>query len=210
MHKDLEPFLGIAKAIETLLHPHAEVVVHDLKTQKIAAIFNNFSKRSVGDDSLLENEAGLKEFPDFFEPYFKTNWDGRALKSTTATLRDAKGKPIGLLCINLDISTLLDLQAAISLFTNQERQKALPSELFNEDWREKISVYVRDYLKNTSKTMQSLSRSDKEEVIKGLHQAGAFKAKNAASYVADVLHISRATVYKYLAQINSSSSKRGL
>ena len=51
MIDELDHYKPIAEAISLLLFPHAEVVIHDLKTGCIGAIFNNFSKRAVGDES---------------------------------------------------------------------------------------------------------------------------------------------------------------
>ena len=98
----LKEYFSVAQAITTLLHPHAEIVIHDLKTGKIAAIYNNFSKRSVGDDSLIEELSDYTSLPDVFPIYTKVNWDGRKLKSSTATPRNKNKKAVGLLCINLD------------------------------------------------------------------------------------------------------------
>ena len=50
-----------------------------------------------------------------------------------------------------------------------------------------------------------LSKDKKQELIKALYREGAFKAKNAATYVADVLHLSRATIYNYLRIVNEDS-----
>ncbi|MBA3721946.1 MAG: PAS domain-containing protein [Parachlamydiaceae bacterium] len=202
MKNEILRYFSIAQAIEALLHPYAELVIHDLKTQKIVAIINNYSKRKVGDDSLLEKNSKAKDFPDYFEPYFITNWDGRKLKSTTATLRDSHGKPIGLLCINLDISKFEEMKNAISLLTNLTTQRELPAELFNDDWREKISQFVQNYLRVEGKNLKALTKLEKKQLINLLHDEGAFKAKNAASYIGDILDISRATVYKYLAELN--------
>ena len=53
----LDNFRAIADAIATLFFPHAEVVLHDLRTQKVDYIANNLSKREIGDDSSLEDTA---------------------------------------------------------------------------------------------------------------------------------------------------------
>lgn len=53
---DLDNFRAIADAIATLFFPHAEVVLHDLRTQKIDHIANNLSKRAVGDDAARVGE----------------------------------------------------------------------------------------------------------------------------------------------------------
>lgn len=51
---DLAIYFSVAQAINILLHPYGEIVIHDLKTGQIAAIYNNFSKRKVGDESLID------------------------------------------------------------------------------------------------------------------------------------------------------------
>ncbi len=38
----------IAQAIAALLHPHAEVVIHDLRSGRIVDIWNAFSHRKAG------------------------------------------------------------------------------------------------------------------------------------------------------------------
>jgi predicted transcriptional regulator YheO len=49
--KKFQPFLGVAEAIANLLHPFAEVVIHDHAEGRIRHIWNSFSGRSVGDRS---------------------------------------------------------------------------------------------------------------------------------------------------------------
>lgn len=201
---DLTLYFPVAQAINLLLHPHAEVVIHDLNTGKIAAIYNNFSKRNVGDESLIEELSAETMLPDVFPIYTKTNWDGKKMKSSTATLRDKKGDPIGLLCINLDVSKWEEFRHLLDQWVNNQNQ---PQVLFKEDWREKINLYVSEYLKRESTTLKVLSKEKKQELIKALHREGAFKAKNAASYVADVLELSRATVYNYLRIVHEDAKE---
>jgi predicted transcriptional regulator YheO len=191
----LSAYNAVAEAISLLLHPYGEVVIHDLKSGTIAAIFNNLSKRKVGDESLIEETHEGKKLPDVFPVYTKTNWDGRKMRSSTATLRDKGGKPIGLLCINLDVSRWEDFRHMLDQWLGSQNQ---PEVLFNDDWREKINVFVTAYLKKAKAVLKGLSKTQKQELVRALHREGAFKAKNGAAYVADVLDLSRATVYNYL------------
>jgi len=197
--KKLEHYSAIAEAIVRLLYPHAEVVLHDLKSGKIAAIYNGLSKRKVGDDSLIEEINDFKELPDLFPIYQKTNWDGRRMRSTSATLRDQQGNPIGLLCINFDVSHWESFRHLLDLWLKVESE---PAPLFSEDWREKINVYVSEYLKREGTTLKALAKEKKQELVRALHREGAFKVKNAANYVADVLDLSRATIYNYLRKMS--------
>jgi len=197
--KDLVPYRPIAEAISLLLFPHAEVVIHNLKTGCIEAIFNNLSKRAIGDDSLLDEIKQLSDTQNVFPPYFKSNWDGRKIKSVTAVLRNPHGKAIGLLCINLDISKFEEMQLFILDLIKPAEEK--PNFLFKNDWKEKINIYVSSYLKQHALRLESLNKAEKKKLLLALHEEGAFNTKNAASYVADVLQISRATVYNYLKDI---------
>lgn len=195
----LRQYFSVAQAITLILHPHAEVVIHDLETGKIAAIYNNFSKRKVGEESLLDTLAvDVADLPDVFPVYAKTNWDGRKLKSSTATLRDKKDHPIGLLCINLDISKWEEFRAFLDNWVSNANQKNQPQILFQDDWKEKINLFVSEYLKEKGIGLKLLNKEMKKDLINSLHREGAFKAKNAATYVADVLDLSRATIYNYL------------
>ncbi|MBA3815647.1 MAG: PAS domain-containing protein [Parachlamydiaceae bacterium] len=193
----LSQYISVAEAISLLYYPHAEVILHDLSSGVIAALFNNFSKREIGDESLLEGVNDFSEFPDIFPAYLKTNWDGRKIKSISATLRDPEGKAIGLLCINLDLTKWAELHNFLgSWLTNMTQSQ--PEILFKDDWREKINCYVSDYLTRMGTTLKLLNKDKKKALVLALHKEGAFKAKNAANYVADVLDLSRATIYNYL------------
>lgn len=194
----LKDYFSVAQAITFLLHPYAEVIIHNLKNGKIAAIYNNFSKRKVGDESLIEELPDSALLPDVFPIYTKVNWDGKKLKSSTATLRDKNKTPIGLLCINLDVSKWEEFRYLLEQWSNSQSYQNQPEVLFQNDWREKINLYVSDYLSKEGLTLKMLSKEKKRDLIQALHREGAFKAKNAATYVADVLNLSRATIYNYL------------
>ncbi len=192
----LDQYKPVAEAISLLLFPHGEVVLHDLRTGCIGAIFNNLSKRAVGDESLLDEIGTLSDSQDVFPPYFKTNWDGRKMKSVSAVLKDRVGKPIGLLCINLDISKWEEMHHFILDLIKPTSE--MPDFLFKNDWKEKINIYVSTYLKQHVLRLETLDRAGKRKLLLALQKEGAFDSKNAASYIADVLQISRATVYNYL------------
>lgn len=198
MKFQLKAFCPVAESISLLLYPHAEVVLHDLTTGRIAALFNNLSKRKVGDESLLEELGDFSKLPDVFPLYFKTNWDGRRMKCVTSTIRDQTKKPIGLLCINVDLSKWEDMHEFLSTFMKGATETHLPATLFKDDWREKINQYVSEYLKKEGIALKSLTKDKKRELVLSLHREGAFQAKHAAAYMADIIGISRATIYNYL------------
>ncbi len=196
--KAIRVFLPTAEAIQRLLHPHAEVVVHDIKQNRIAAIYHPFSKRKIGDSSLLTQEE-MSRLTDCIGPYEKTNWDGRKLKSISSLIRDENNQAIGMLCINLDISKLEKMQYLITEFMNSNTTlMPQPVALFRDDWQEKINQYVHAYLTERHLALESLNKIEKRELIEHLYKVGAFSAKNAAHYIAQVMGVSRATIYNYL------------
>lgn len=201
MKKAFKAFLPIAASIEKLLYPHAEVVIHDIQKNQIAAIYNPISKRKIGDSSLLSAEEEMSSLQDWQGPYEKINWDGRKLKAVSSMIRDEQGKAVGLLCINLDVSTLQQWQAAIAEFMTVSHLHGQPRALFKDDWQERIHNYIHHYLGERHLALTGLNRSQKKALVLHLHKIGALTAKNSAQYVADIIKVSRATIYNYLQEI---------
>jgi predicted transcriptional regulator YheO len=50
-------------------------------------------------------------------------------------------------------------------------------------------------------SLNLLTRDHKRELVLALHAEGAFKGKSASNYVANVLNMGRATVYKHLKEL---------
>ncbi|UUY06436.1 PAS domain-containing protein [Pseudomonas sp. J452] len=202
---DLDNFRAIADAIATLFYPHAEVVLHDLRTQKIDHIANNLSKRAVGDDAALEDMLSGEVDERNIGPYEKLNWDGQKIRSLSTVLRDAKGTPIAVLCLNLNISMFERAKQALDLFLSASRLIPQPDALFRDDWQERINTFLHAWLQQRQLGLNLLTREHKRELVEALHAEGAFKGKSAANYVANVLNMGRATVYKHLKEIKGEA-----
>lgn len=194
----MHPFYPVAEAISKLF-PQAEVVIHNLENGKIDAIYNNISKRKTGEDSLIEELPDYTKLPDCFEVYEKVNWDGKKLKSITATLKTHKGAPIGLLCINLDLSSFEAIQNMVSLWLAAGHKQ--PKVLFKEDFKEKINRFIAAFLKKEKRAITALTKEEKQKLVGLLYKEGAFETKNSSKYIAEVLELSRATIYNYLRNI---------
>lgn len=162
MQPAIKTAIPTAEAVSRLLHPHGEVVIHDIKANKIAAIFNPFSKRQVGDDSLLSDEERMASLEDCIGPYPNTNWDGRGLKSVSSVIRDQRGTAVALLCINLDISAMTHLQEIIAQFIKPSELQAQPEPLFADDWQSRVNQYVQQYLANHQLSLATLTRAQKK------------------------------------------------
>ncbi|WP_338487320.1 PAS domain-containing protein [Pseudomonas trivialis] len=199
----MQNFRAIADAIATLFYPHAEVVLHDLHTQTVDYIANNLSKRSPGDDSSLEDLLDGEISEVNIGPYEKLNWDGQKIRSLSTVLHDNNGHRLAVLCINLNISLLENAKAALDLFLSPSKLIAQPDALFRDDWQERINTFLHAWLRERQLSLNLLTRDHKRELVLALHAEGAFKGKSASNYVANVLGMGRATVYKHLKELKS-------
>lgn len=191
-------YAAMADGVATLLFPHAEVVVHDLRSQTIVHIANNISKRQLGDDSALHDLPGDLNGATRLGPYEKLNWDGQKIRSISSVMLDDNGQPEALLCINFNVSLLEQARQALDVFFQASRLLPQPEVLFRDDWQERINTFMHSWLAERSQSLNTLEREHKRELIEALHGEGAFRGKSAYDYVANVLNMGRATVYKYV------------
>ena len=194
-----------AAAISTLFHPHAEVVLHDLETGLIAGIWNAFSGRRPGMDSLVSD--GLEEAGEggVYGPYEKTGEDGRRLKSITSVLTDDSGKASGLLCINMDVSHFEAAAKLLSAFTGAAAPR--PASLFAGDWREEINTALHDWLRGRRLALTALRKGDRVELVAALDRRGLFQTRNAVDHLAGLMGASRASIYNNLADARRQNQK---
>ncbi|WP_426129676.1 helix-turn-helix transcriptional regulator [Pararhizobium sp. PWRC1-1] len=201
MSHPLAPFIPVCGAVATLFSPHVEAVLHDLETGLIFHIANAFSRRRPGDSSL--NEAGLISTlnDDVIGPYGKSNWDGRRLKAITSVLRDADGKLVGLLCINYDIEAFAGIFDQLKSMMDIAAPLPKTSALMAEDWREAVNAVIGEFLATHRTSMAGLTGADMDGLIALLEMRGVFAIRKAVPYVAEILKLSRATIYNRLAAI---------
>ncbi len=185
----LSNYILIGDAIVRLMDPLVEIVIHDIAKNSIAYINGKLSDRAIGDVSLLDQQ-GLGSVDQVVYP--KINFDGRLVKSVSVSLEEKY-----LLCINCDVSIFSKMQE-LSGTLLQKNMSHQTQSLFANDWQEKLHVSIHSYLQNHSLPFDHLSQSDKKALTKHLFELGAFHEKNAADYVAKVLNLGRATVFKYL------------
>lgn len=205
LHPNIARLVPMLEGTVALLHPYAEGAIHDLKEGKIIALYNNISKRSVGDSSVVaELEIDIKDFPDYFEPYYKTNWDGRELKCTSVTIRDDNGDPIGLICINFDTSVFGAMQTQLESFLKLKTGGLNPVEEFSVNWRKQVRTYTDEFLAKHSVTIQALTKQQKTLLVNELYDHGFFNYRDAATYIAQKLNVSRTTIYNYLKEAKAA------
>lgn len=194
---------ALCEGIAVWLHPHAEVVLHDLETDAVVRLWNNLSRRQPGEPSLIGQEIQLEDDCDVYGPYEHYNWDGRLLKSISAVIRDGSGRRMGLLCLNLDVSSFDGLKRFLESFTGAKTQ--MPLALNEHDWREQIHQALGSFLRANNVALEALTREQKIEAVGFLDSQRLFLTRNAAQHVASILGVSRATVYNWLNKTRNSA-----
>jgi D-arginine utilization repressor len=190
-------YVSIIEGIVALLHPHAEVVVHDVASDRVLAIWNAFSGRAVGDASLLgelpDHEVGF----GVLGPYEKVGVDGHRI--TSVTMEIANGE--ALVCINLDRFALDSAIDALQRFAQAVVPQ--PAVLFERDWREEISRVVDEWCRQQQVDRTRLIRAQRVALVRVLDDKGLFATRNAGTHIGKALGLSRATIYSLLQEARS-------
>ena len=197
----LEPHLPICEAVVALFHPLAEVTVHDIRRDRIVAIWNPISERRVGEPSLLDE---LPDYPDdarVIGPYPKVLADGRAITSVSVVLHNAKGARRGLLCINFDRSPFDGAAELLTRFAAAVEER--PPELFDHDWREQILLVIDEECRTRRLRRDRLTREQRLRLVRVVDERGLFAVRNSAAHAARALGVSRTTVYALLKEARS-------
>ncbi|MGH2761636.1 MAG: helix-turn-helix transcriptional regulator [Thermoleophilaceae bacterium] len=194
----LRPLESTCAAAAALLHPHAEVVAHDIDHDVIVAIWNGFSGRSVGDPSLLDELPEPVEGSLVLGPYAKVLPDGRQLTSVSAVILGDE-EPVGFICVNLDRSPLDGVIELLGRFAAPVTSR--PAGLFARDWREQIALVVDEECRSRGLDRDRFTRAERLELVRRLDEEGLFATRHAAEHAARSLGVSRASVYALLREV---------
>ena len=182
-----------------------EIALHDLtsKDQEIVAISNNpISGREVGAKlsnlslHYLEEKQYLNH--DYVMNYKTVGNDGKLMRAATYFIKEeGREMPVGMLCINVNISDLEYLTSTIKKILGIKEVEILSSPL-----DEMIDMYIKECLEKMGFPSyflaERLNVDEKIKVVKYLQEKGTFKVKGAIVLVAEKLAVSEPTVYRYL------------
>ncbi len=213
----LELYSGIMKSIARAFGPSCEVVLHSLEdvSHSILKIENaHITGRSIGapmtDFGLKVLDIAEETGDDVVGPYFtKSKQD--TLRSVTVVLRNLESKPIGYLCINMDLSTpFLDLARALLPPQHNEAQGDLASiALTNSEPVEHFASNLKELVQQALMNIPFSSGTDRNRsAIEGLYRKGIFRIKGTVDIVAMELNISKHTVYYYLREVRDKMERK--
>ncbi|WP_026893730.1 helix-turn-helix transcriptional regulator [Clostridiisalibacter paucivorans] len=210
IHPLLKSFIPLVEVVAKTFGNDCEVVLHDISNpqQSIIAIANgHVTGRKVGSPM---TERGLKairnkEFDKSLIRYKNITVDGRTLKSSTAFIKDDNNQVIGCLCINVDISKFIVTRTVIQEITEtlDEKKSKIEEETYGTNINDILCSVVNKVLEQVGKPVAYLNKDEKVDIVKELESKGTFLIKGSVDYVADVLCVSRYTIYNYLDEIRT-------
>ena len=204
-NSNLDFLKRLAKGIAQHFGNDCEVVIHDLKAESlqktIVAIQNgHVTNRKIGDgashivlDSLNDDEE--HELNDSLCYLTKTH-DGRVLKSSSIYIRDENNEPIGIFCINYDVTQLTIAENSIkSLLNHQEINEA---EEIPQNVNGLLDILIEQSVKVIGKPVALMNKKDKIKAIQYLNEAGAFLITKSGDKVSNYFGISKYSIYNYI------------
>lgn len=211
--KILEDYIPIADMIVATFGSKCEVVIHDLENIHSSLIYINGSVtgRELGAPT---TEVMLKELrrygDDVKDMHGRTSQtsDGKFLKTSTSFIRNDEGKVIGFIGINFDITAFAMVNQIISEFSMTNDLEYIEGPM-NESYAKNIEEVFEKIIENTllevNTPIEQLTREDKLFVIKILDGKGAFLIHGAVERIADILGVTKQTIYNYLEIIRAES-----
>lgn len=207
LHPSLKVLLPMLKGIAKVLGTRYEVILHDLShvESSIIGIEGSITNRSVGAPATNFLLSVLKKYgndaPDTFN-YKSTTSDGRILRSSTIFIRD-KGKIIGCLCINQDLTDYYVSSKLLQelIVTEPDLAESDGKETFARDINEVMESIVGAELELFNKPVAYMQKEDKLAIVQKLEEKGIFDVKGSVEYVADRLGVTNFTIYNYLKEI---------
>ncbi|WP_324051800.1 helix-turn-helix transcriptional regulator [Aeromonas caviae] len=183
-------------ALSTLFGPGCEVVLHafdSLHASVIKIANGHITGRQAGapvtDFALdkLHSAAGSQ-----WSSYFSRSREGTLLKSSSITISNREGKPIGMLCVNFSLDT--PLGSLLDTFA----PPAVPPAHGTETFASSVDDLVAQVIAKVDRDPGLGSSVRNKAIVHRLYDMGIFEIKDAAQLVAELLGISRHTVYLHI------------
>jgi len=189
----------IVEGIGKTFAPFCEVILHDLTNpdSSIVMMEGNLTGRSVGSGTTSLGLARLTDpnFPDVLANYSNALPDGRSFKSTSIGLRNTQGEVVASLCINIDISMMQALQHGLHEFIRTPQHAPVRENLHAT--LPKLKEEILHLAAQWNCSPHSLTSQQKKDVLQKLEDQGFMQLRHAAATIAEILGISRMTVYNY-------------
>ncbi|MCK8085648.1 helix-turn-helix transcriptional regulator [Vibrio gigantis] len=205
----LNNYFRLADTLADLIGPYCEVVIHSfesLENSVVKIVNGHHTGREIGSPI---TDLGLRMWSKFEKTgevspksYFTNAADGSLLKSTTCVLAGPQQKPIGMLCINMNLSFPFP-EIVKTLMPQCNVPQAIVSETFSNNANDVIQQALSSAINEVDQDESVSSKGRNKAIIRCLFDNGVFELKETTTQVSEQLGISRQAVYKFIREFKS-------
>ncbi|SUT95189.1 helix-turn-helix transcriptional regulator [Actinobacillus lignieresii] len=207
-HAILASYFPIVDGIAALIGDHCEIVLHSLEFLENSAIYianGHNTDRKIGSpltDKALKSLHQMKT-DSVSKPYFTRSKGGVLMKSVTIAIRNSKQHVIGFICININLD--VPVSQFLSTFIAPLQEDEDTSVNFASSVEELVIQTIENTIEETMADRNVANNNKNRHIVVSLYEKGIFDIKDAINQVADLLNISRHTVYLYIRQIKQDN-----
>lgn len=202
---------NVAYLISRLLGSTAEVVIHDMKSGEIVWIANGeLTGRKTGKTNerlairFVAEQSRQVDEHNCIIGYLSNNKGTRPLRSSNLFVRDNTGELRYALCVNQDISQFQAMQSFLDNFVGTDVKEA-PAGLGNQTMEELATSIMLEEMARVTPYIKE-SREEKLDILRRLDDKHVFEVRKVVPKVAEMLHISQATLYNYLRELRKEET----
>ncbi|MDN3701830.1 transcriptional regulator [Vibrio artabrorum] len=205
----LNNYFRLADTIADLIGPYCEVVIHSfesLENSVVKIVNGHHTGREIGSPI---TDLGLRMWSAFEKTgevspksYFTNATDGSLLKSTTCVLAGPQQKPIGMLCINMNLSFPFP-EIVKTLMPQCNLSQTIVSETFSNNANDVIKQALIAVTQEVDQDETISCKGRNKAIIRCLFDNGVFELKETTTQVSEQLGISRQAVYKFIREFKS-------
>jgi len=211
----IESYKPLVSFIAEIYGENCEVLLHNLEdlNHSIVAIENNHITNREINGTITDFAFKIVKEPDEYKDVkYITNYKGKTkdgtktLRSSTFFIRNEKEELIGMLCTNVDVTSLKNARNTLDslLFLDDKECK---EDEFVEEFNADIENFVELKLKKALDKYQikpsRMTPDEKKQVVKKLYENEVFLIKGSIKEIAKKLNVSSQTIYRYLNEIKN-------
>ncbi|MFP3042651.1 PAS domain-containing protein [Treponema primitia] len=208
----LDSVKPIVDGIAAFMGENCEVVLHSLESLDCSVIHianSHVTGRGLGSPitelgmKILRESANTSK--DVTDCSYSKTTDGKTLRSITVTIRNPANKPIGMICINMNMNA--PLLSLINTLAIPQAENPEGPENFVTNLDELIQTTLRATIININGHHDIPNHEKNKTIVCELIKKGLFDIRGAIDIVARELSVSRYTIYNYIREHKSSQKK---
>lgn len=211
---DFDFLIRFLEGLQKFLGENSEVIIHDYRKGYDHTIVYQFNASLTGRDIGGSPKGGMiTQLGKDIEPVkdsiqsFSSGPKDHFFKSFMTLVPDEDGKIIGSVCVNLDVSDLLNAQKALQAFVQYPMSQHSPvndmDALATKNVDDILQYYIEQAERLVGKPTGMMSKDEKVKALDYLDQKGVFKISKASVLLCEIFQVSKYTLYNYLEEARS-------